>query len=729
MNSDDRTKVTRVGSTAQRQSELPYEKRVCRVEAHYPHPVMPGEPFLGPSVEEYVDMIDEAGFEVSIVSGEFNRGTPRFHSKMIPPHPNVDNDMLPKFLELAHQKGIIVLSYYPIIFNKPLKAIHPEWLMQFLDNGKPEPENEGWFCYNSPHRDWLPKYLIEFMDNLDIDGFYFDDTNWGTHADRPWVPSCCCKYCADLFLEERGLQIPHKVDFDSIDFKHFVNWRYEKLKESLQHIFHQVKEKYPDAILDLNSYMRPSTDWSDGHPLGSLELEKEDGYFFVETFRTHREPSFTAKILRTTGTPFAIFRNRTQSFTELGSVPYIEPFSPAIFGMSTIANGGVPCGNPFGGPISTTKDTIKWTFNQLKKRRDYIKGDTVKYIALHYSQQNRDFCPSELPKNTGKTSHGSIGQLYAHGAYEILNRSHLLFDFILDEQLNNVKLPQYQVLFLSNSACLSNEQCDTIRNFVSKGGTLIATHKTSTLNALGQQRDNFALADVLGLDYSGTQRDDGTHGVIYVPQDKEMFRELGHIICFEGEESAVSIRTDSEVTVLCTKSSLKADSELANFTIKKDYDSTEPAVTVNHFGKGQAIYIGGDVGTAYMKKPYPPLKRLVSKLLGTVPPPIEFEAPEAIEVTAAHRSPGELMIHLVNNPTPLLPWQIEDYRAYEEEQRTFFYMPEVNPIHAISVLFNDFKVKSAGLPLQDCTLNVTGEPPTIVVPKVELHEVLIVDLE
>ena len=70
--------------------------------------------------------------------------------------------------------------------------------MQFLDDGrrrsehsdKPESEieNLGWFCFNSPYRDWLPEYLIEWLDNLDLDGFYFDDTNYGSHEERPFLP-------------------------------------------------------------------------------------------------------------------------------------------------------------------------------------------------------------------------------------------------------------------------------------------------------------------------------------------------------------------------------------------------------------------------------------------------------------------------------------------------------------------------------------------------------------
>jgi len=42
--------------------------------------------------------------------------------------------------------------------------------------------------------------------------------------------------------------------------------------------------------------------------------------------------------------------------------------------------------------------------------------------------------------------------------------------------------------------------------------------------------------------------------------------------------------------------------------------------------------------------------------------------------------------------------------------------------------FNDFKVDGATLPLSNVSLDVSGDPATVVVPKVELHEVVIVRL-
>ena len=184
----------------------------------------------------------------------------------------------------------------------------------------------------------------------------------------------------------------------------------------MHHLFGTIKGKQPHAILDLNSYIRPATDWSDGHPLKSLHLEDSGGVFFVESFSSLREPSFVAKTLRATNTPFAVFRNFTQKLQGFGAVPYPEVYLPAISSFSTIANGGQPCGDLGLQPDILTGDATKWVLTELKKKADYIKGDTVKYVALHYLQQNRDFHPSELPKNTVKTYFYEIGQKDTYGA-------------------------------------------------------------------------------------------------------------------------------------------------------------------------------------------------------------------------------------------------------------------------------------------------------------------------
>ena len=726
--------LKRVGSTAQRLEEKPYEKRVCRIEAHYPPP--PEGPLHCPSPEEYVEAISDAGFEVAVVSGAFNRGTPRFPSRIFEPHPRLDEDLNPRFIELCHERGIIVLSYYPINFSKPLKEVHPEWLMQFIDDGRPFPENQGWFCFNSPFRDWLPECLSDFMDHLDIDGLYFDDVNWGSHDQAPNVPSCCCEVCARLFKEETGYEIPRKVDFDSKAFRHFVNWRYDKLLDFLHHLYGSVRARYPDAILDLNAYYWPTAEWSQGHPIASFNLHEEGGYFFVETFpaphRYLREPGFVAKMLRASGTPFGLFRVPSEPLKGFGLAPYPQGHEAAVFGAVAMAHGGASCGEPIpgrvikGGNIFLNKDAHKRAFSEMKKRVDYLEGESLKYLALHYSTQNRDFYPDEIhhgpPTRAGWRQ---LRQRYVFGAYEMLNRSHVPLDLAFDEHLTLEHLAQYDLLFLSNSACLSDAQCETIANYVDGGGTIIATYQSSLLDELGYERGRFGLEDVLGVEYVGAHQED--RAIALVPQEERLRTEIGDLICMFGREA--EIRASSQVDVLCTRSTLEGEHPLDRFHPERAFDSGEPAVVMNRFGEGKAYYVAADLGSAFMNNPYEPLKRFVLDLVRRTPAPFEIEAPEALEITAAVRPSGELMVHLVNNPNPLIPWRF--YSDEDDDNHRgdgAFYAPrELVPLRDVEVRFTGLQVKSARLPLQDVDLEIGSGG--IVVPRIDLHEVLLLEVE
>ena len=707
-------RVKRVGSTAQRLREKPYEKRLVRVE-NYLSCVQPQYPPIGMSVEKYADLLHEAGVEMQVVAASWNRGTPRYPSKMLPPHPDVHRDRLPRFLELCHERGILVLSYYPISFNKPLLKLRPEWLMRMLDNGQTPPENQGWFCFNSPFRDWLPRYLIEFLEYLDLDGFYFDDTNWGAHDNRPFHPSCCCNYCETLFGEETGLKIPTQVDFDSLTFRRFVNWRGEKLRDLFHHLARTIKSTHADTVLDFHYYSRPTSDWTDGHPLNPLGLEKVGAHFFIETHRSVRESGFLAKLARAHGSPFCVWRHVLQELAECvtSSAPYPEPFTPTLHGLAGLANGGAAVYGMFDGPMSLRAKLLKDISREIRRREKYVGGEPVKYAALHCSQQTRDFYrPSRF-----EPDYREVRLKPAMGAYQMLNQSHLLVDVVFDSQLDQEHLSSYRALVLSNSACLSQDQCDAVESFVRKGGLLIATHETSLFDELGVKRKNLGLSGVLGVEYRGPVKGSGAGCVSYVPQDSSL-KKLGYLVSCVAEESEIKTTT---AQVLATRSSLGGERPLNRFDPDTDYDSGQPTVTMNQFGKGKAIYISADVGSGYLHNPYPVLKRFVADLAARARLPLELKAPRAIEVTAFLPKSDQLHVHLLNNPTPNLPLSLT-----REQLRSFFYLEEVLPVHDVRIRFNDFKPRSARMPIGGQTLEVQGN--SVRVPRVDLHEVIVLEV-
>jgi hypothetical protein len=61
-----------------------------------------------------------------------------------------------------------------------------------------------------------------------------------------------------------------------------------------------------------------------------------------------------------------------------------------------------------------------------------------------------------------------------------------------------------RVLILPGIAAMSDAQCVAVRNFVAKGGSLIATGVTSLYNEFGDARGDYGLADLFGAHFTGT---------------------------------------------------------------------------------------------------------------------------------------------------------------------------------------------------------------------------------
>ncbi len=144
-------------------------------------------------------------------------------------------------------------------------------------------------------------------------------------------------------------------------------------------------------------------------------------------------------------------------------------------------------------------------------------------------------------------------------------------------------------------------------------------------------------------------------------------------------------------------------------------------MTINHHGKGKAVYISADVGSGYLHNPHPVLKRFLADLAARARLPLELEAPRAIEMTAFLPDPGHLYVHLLNNPTPNLPLSLT-----RQQLRSFFYLEEVLPVHDVRIRFNDFKPRSARMPIGGQTLEVQGN--SVRVPRVDLHEVIVLEV-
>jgi Hypothetical glycosyl hydrolase 6 len=87
------------------------------------------------------------------------------------------------------------------------------------------------------------------------------------------------------------------------------------------------------------------------------------------------------------------------------------------------------------------------------------------------------------------------------GFYHALVEARLPFELLSDQVLTQENLDRFKVIILANAACLSDEQCAAIRAYVARGGSVVAAHETSLRDEVGKIRQDFGLADVLGVKY------------------------------------------------------------------------------------------------------------------------------------------------------------------------------------------------------------------------------------
>jgi beta-galactosidase len=206
-----------------------------------------------------------------------------------------------------------------------------------------------------------------------------------------------------------------------------------------------------------------------------------------------------------------------------------------------------------------------------------------------------------------------------HQVYRAFYQQHVSIDVIAPEaDVSSYRLIVAPALHLVTAAVAEN-----LKNYVLAGGTLVVTQRTGVKdesNTVVNQRLPGLLAEVCGVEVED-----------YDSLNSTMGNSLDFTIPELRDESA-------EVGVLCDILKPTSATVIARYT--QDYYAGKPAITLNHFGSGRAIYIGA-VGEAQL---YDLLAKWLSDTTGLQD---NFATPSGVEVT--HRIQGDSSLHFIMN--------------------------------------------------------------------------------
>lgn len=377
-----------------------------------------------------------------------------------------------------------------------------------------------------------------------------------------------------------------------------------------------------------------------------------------------------------------------------------------------VANGLRPWIAKFSGTVYDKRwvPVVEKMYDWQWRNEKYLRNEeNMARVAMVYSQQ------------TG-TYYGSV-EAHENGFYQAMIESRIPFEMAHDKLLDAAHIDRYKLLILPNVAAMSDTQCDQLRQYVQRGGSLIATYETSLCNETGQRRNDFGLADLFGASYAGNTETPIKNSYMRIEADTK------HPILRGLEEAGRIINTVGHVNVKTTAAypnppltRIPSNPDLPMEVVYPRVPKTEiPEVYLREYGKGRVVYFPGDLDKTFwdiLAVDHGTLLRNAIEWAMNEERPVSVTGQGMYDITI-WRQKASMTVHLVNLTNPML---------FKAPYRELIPSP---PLTAMIKLPTGKKASSVKLLVagQSVAAQESSDGKIIVsIPSILDHEVIAVDL-
>jgi hypothetical protein len=630
-----------------------------------------------------------------------------------------DRDLFGEFVAAAKGLGLYVLGRMDCAgVHRDFAYSHPDWLMVDKE-GRPYQYRDVelyYTCPNSPYyRQYIPDIFREVLNTYDIDGFF--DNGWPSLGRREAI--CHCVHCQRAFRQATGFPVPDREDWDDPLFRQWVAWRYQVMEEVWDYFNAVVRAIKPWAIWVGNLY---------GHDFGNapnrgvdwLNLARHAAMFGLDhQGRALTVPVFSVgefgRLLRNVaeGKPFYNLYGTWYAHTPPKRTLAKPAAELTLWLAEAVASGFRPwwhsigAANPDRRWVPAVAEFFQW---HAQNEQYLLDRASLAETALVFSQRTLDYYGREAPDERVSR--------HLHGWALALLKARIPFDIVHERKLSPPELTQYRLLILANAAALSDEAITHLRAFVERGGSLIATFESTLYDEWGQPRDDYALADLLGIHRSGLPLGPLGHAFQQVRRFDHPIvawvRDTDYLAC-NGRLCPVT--TEPDVQTLAT---LIPPYPIypPEFTFPEVRETVRPTLLVRERGASRLVYFPSDIDRELWDHNFPEFARLLGEAarwaLGQ-PPVVRVEGPGLLDVQP-YRQGEAIIVHLVNLT------QAHLWRAPLDEitpvpgQRLQVRWPAGQPVRSVRLLV-------AG---READWQVEGETVTVRVPEIGAHEVVVI---
>lgn len=239
-----------------------------------------------------------------------------------------------------------------------------------------------------------------------------------------------------------------------------------------------------------------------------------------------------------------------------------------------------------------------------------------------------------------------------NGLYHALLQGRFAFDFVHEGRFEPEHLAKYRALLLPNVAMLSDKQCKQLNDYVSAGGSLMASFETSLYDENLKRRSEFGLAELMGVSDAGPAV--GTNGNAYsarLEKPHEILQGFSKTTWVAGAQNRVPLKPVEAPVATVVPGFVRYPPELAYPTQRQ---TDEPAVVLRESGKSRTVWFPGDIERTYWITGHTDLLQLLQNAIRWVSHEervVQVEGPGLVEVFCWETAPG-YAVHLLNYNTP-----------------------------------------------------------------------------
>lgn len=546
----------------------------------------------------------------------------------------------------------VIARIDPHAIHQEAYEAHPEWIAVDGEGNKRRhwANPDLWVtCTLGPFVfSFIAEVVKEITTLYGVDGFHINRFH-GSGI-------CYCDNCKKEFMEKYNLEIPRKDQPADPAWKSYNLWYERKLLEIWDHFEAEIQKINPN-----------------GHFLPN--------YFHNFESISAKDASQRVRIInvdyqaRNSRTPvWDIGRVAKKMRSTLGDAPLVAGISPGfedryrwkdsvrdktelkMWYMVAIANGMRIAWGKFSAVLYDTRwlkpveEIFQWHYRNEKYLSSVQSGANVGIL----------WSPSKKVLNEGmsvkeETEDHSLGMYFA-----LLN-ARIPFEMVNTELLDEEHLDGFKLLILPNISLLSEHQCNEIRKYVQRGGSILATYETSLYDEQGKRRENFGLADVFGVSYQSNKAGpiknsylrlevDPTSGQ-YHPLLKGL-EDAGRIIhgVWQLEVEPVNKFIPSPLTLIPSYPDLPMEDVYPRQPV-----TDIPQVFLQETGKGRIVYFPWDIDRVFWEVMCLDHGKLISNAVKWAMKdelPVTVSGSGLLDVTVWHQE-NSMTVHLVNLTNPM----------------------------------------------------------------------------